>query len=428
MAWLPPLVLLVFDDLLVRRTRSPRRLGVILGLLGFVQLLTTEEILATTAICGVHRPGDPGRPAAVADPGRPAAPRHGPRGRRGHPRRSSARGRSRSSSWVRGGSPRRLIDLREFSTDLLNLVVPTSYQLFAPPEATRISADFSGLFHEADAYLGLPLIVVLAVVVVLGRRDMRVRTAADRRADDARPVDGLRTSWSAAHRPGIPLPWVLASGLPILEDVIASRFIVFTWLAVAILVGFGCERALRGTLRQAAAAGRGPWAGARRHPAGAAPFEHDHGPGVLRALGPGGHAPRRHDPVRPVLPRRRRRRPDALGGDRRRRAADGRGVRLRAAARWAGRRTGRARPSSSRSWRRSRTPTDVAIVARGAVRDQVAADIRAKGITDVIVGPMVRPEGDARASSATCSAARRRPSTACGSGAMWTLRGVSPAP
>jgi len=36
--------------------------------------------------------------------------------------------------------------------------------------------------------------------------------------------------------------------------------------------------------------------------------------------------------------------------------------------------------------------TDVVLVARGTVRDQVAADIRAKGITDVIVGPMTRTQ------------------------------------
>ena len=34
--------------------------------------------------------------------------------------------------------------------------------------------------------------------------------------------------------------------------------------------------------------------------------------------------------------------------------------------------------------------TSVTVVARGAVRAQVAADLRAKGITDVIVGPMAR--------------------------------------
>ena len=38
-------------------------------------------------------------------------------------------------------------------------------------------------------------------------------------------------------------------------------------------------------------------------------------------------------------------------------------------------------------------PSDVVVVARAAVRDQVAADIRAKGITDVIVGPMARTKG-----------------------------------
>ncbi len=55
----------------------------------------------------------------------------------------------------------RVQDTAAFSTDLLNLVLPTRYQLLAPEAATSISHEFSGLYHEATAYVGLPLLVIL---------------------------------------------------------------------------------------------------------------------------------------------------------------------------------------------------------------------------------------------------------------------------
>ena len=121
-------------------------------------------------------------------------------------------------------------------------MVPTRFQLFAPPEATRISADFSVLTHEAGAYLGLPLIVLLVVIVIIGRRDVRVRTAAAGglvllvlSMGGHLIVGGVST--------GIPLPWLVTSGFQLLENIVASRFVVFTWLAVAVLVAYGIERA-----------------------------------------------------------------------------------------------------------------------------------------------------------------------------------------
>jgi hypothetical protein len=72
-------------------------------------------------------------------------------------------------------------------------------------------------------------------------------------------------------------------------------------------------------------------------------------------------------------------------------------------------------------------PDDVAIVARGAVRDQVAADIRAKGITDVIVGPMART----RAMIAFFTDLFGRPPEAVDGVWLWRAvdtRGVTPAP
>ena len=48
--WAPPLVLIVLDELLIRRRRGPVALGAALGVLAGVQLLTSEEILATGAV------------------------------------------------------------------------------------------------------------------------------------------------------------------------------------------------------------------------------------------------------------------------------------------------------------------------------------------------------------------------------------------
>lgn len=388
MAWVPPLVLLVFDDLLVRRVHSPWRLGAVLGLLGWVQLLTTEEILATTAIIGLLVL------AALALQRRSQI-------RAALPVLLRALAASAATLGVLGAwplavqffSPYRipdgLIDLRGFSTDLLNLVIPTSYQLFAPPEATRISSDFSRLFHEADGYLGLPLIVTLAVIVTLGRRDIRVRTAA---------IGGLVALllsmgghlFVGGTATGIPLPWGLVERLPILEDVVASRFIIFTWLAVAILVGFGLDRAMRGSLRQVgpplavialalvivvpAPLPSRPMA----IPAFFARWEQEGmRPGATILFAPFFRDGAGADPMLWA----------AIAGD------EPRMVEAYAYVR---------RPNGSAGYGPEPTQlfsimeaiqdadSDVSIVARSAVRTAVDANIRGKGITDVIVGPMVR--------------------------------------
>ncbi len=388
LAFVPPLVLLVFDDLLVRRERSPWRLGAILGLLGFVQLLTTEEILATTAITGLLVL------ALLAVQRRSQI-------RAALPRLSAALLASAVTLGILGAwplavqffgpqrIPEGLIDLRRFSTDLLNLVVPTRYQLFAPPEATRISSDFSGLFHEADAYLGLPLIVVLVVIVALGRRDIRVRTAA---------LGGLVTLVLSMGgqllvggvSTGIAMPWGLVSGLPILEDVVASRFVIFTWLAVAILLGFGVERAMRGSRRQVAV---------QLAVLGLALIVIVPAPLPSRPVAiPAFFARWDREGMRPdatilFAPFFR----DGAGADPMLWAAiAGDEPRMVEAYAYVPRPDGSAGygPDPTQLFSIMETiqdaDSDVTVVARGSVRETVAADLRGKGITEVIVGPMVR--------------------------------------
>ena len=285
--------------------------------------------------------------------------------------------------------PEGLIDLRGFSTDLLNLVIPTRYQLLAPPEATRISSDFSRLFHEADGYLGLPLIVVLVVIVALGRRDVRVRTAA---------LGGLVTLvlsmgghlFVGGTTTGIPLPWNVVEGLPIFEDVVASRFVIFTWLAVAVLVGFGIERAMRGSRRQVAP---------RLAVLGLALIVIVPAPLPSRPVAvPAFFARWEQEGMRPdatilFAPFFR----DGAGADPMLWAAiAGDEPRMVEAYAYVPRPNGAAgygpNPNQLFSIMEAIQDAagDVAIVARGAVRTAVDADIRGKGITDVIVGPMVR--------------------------------------
>ena len=390
LAWLPPLVLLVFDDLLVRRRHSPRRLGIALGLLGLMQLLTTEEILATTAIAGLIVL------ALLAVQRRSQI-------RAALPRLATALGFAALTLGVLGAWPlsvqflgpgritEGLIDLRAFSTDLLNLVVPTRFQFFAPPEATRISSEFSVLTHEADAYLGLPLIVVLAAIAIVGRRDIRVRTAAIGGLSILILSLGGHLSIGGTST-GIPMPWILASGFPLLENVVTSRFVVFTWLAVAILVAFGIEQARRGPLRQApprlAVLGLALLvvlpAPLRSTTNDVPAFFSRWGQEGMRADATILFAPffRNGAGADPMLWA-------AIAGDE---------PRMVEAYAYVVRPDGRAgygpNPTQLFSIMQSiqDAPSDVVVVARGAVRGQVAADIRAKGITDVIVGPMIRTQ------------------------------------
>src|SRR4029077_8116104 len=52
LAFIPPLLLLVLDELLRRRHRSPLLLGVVLGVLAFIQFLIEEELVLTCALFG----------------------------------------------------------------------------------------------------------------------------------------------------------------------------------------------------------------------------------------------------------------------------------------------------------------------------------------------------------------------------------------
>ncbi len=253
-AWVPPLFLIVIDELLVTRRRPPWQAGVALGTLSAAQLLISAEMLATSVVA-----------AAVLVCVMAVARRDGVRARC---REAGARlvpalavatttflllsawplvtqffGRQRINARVQ--------DPRTFSTDLLNLVVPTPYQLIAPKAATQMSREFSGMYHEATAYLGPPLLVLLVIVAIRRWDDIRIRVASVTGALLLVLSLGpwLHIGKDALH---LPLPWLAVAELPLLKHVLPGRFTLFCWLAVAVIIAITIARATRLAPRPAA--------------------------------------------------------------------------------------------------------------------------------------------------------------------------------
>jgi hypothetical protein len=247
-AWVPPLLVLVIDDLLVTRGRPPWQSGLALGVLGVTQLLISEELLATSVI------------AAAVFVGVLAITRLGQIRARLLPALAVAAATFLAlAGWplaVQFFGPQRVSarvqNPTTFSTDLLNLVLPTPYQLIAPAAATRASQDFSGFYHEATAYLGAPLLVLLVVATVRLWGDRRIRVAALTGAVMLVLSLGPWLHIGAKALP-VPLPWLVLEKLPLLKHVLPVRFTLFVWLAVAVIVAIVIARARRLTPRPAAA-------------------------------------------------------------------------------------------------------------------------------------------------------------------------------
>ncbi|MDT3439619.1 hypothetical protein [Pseudofrankia sp. BMG5.37] len=251
----PPLLLALLHDLLVRGPgprsrddgeasrdrghpgrRSARRTGLLLGLAVAAQALISEELLATSALVGalgllilaVYHPS-----VALAKAGQIA----------------------RMLGWcalvagvllawplaVQFFGPHRVhgaIQPHDVAVaDLFTFVVPTPLQWLAPGQVLDHSLGFTGNAVEVSGYLGVPLLVLLAVLAVRLRRDPLVRVliplfvlVALLSLGGHLHVDGRITR--------VPLPWAAVERLPLLGSALPSRLslylTMFAGLALAI--------------------------------------------------------------------------------------------------------------------------------------------------------------------------------------------------
>ena len=248
----PPLFLLVLDTLVFRHPRRPWLLGIVLGVLAAVQLVTSEEVLFTSVIFAVifllivswyRWPEVRARAADVVEALVaatltfvvltlfPLAVQF------------------YGSQQVHGA----VADSDVFSTDLLNIIVPTQWQRLSPPAATAISRHFTGLDFEATAYVGLPLLIFLAVFAGAKWRDRRVRTAAlvaviafVLSLGAHLHIGGQSTGW--------PLPWWPLAHLPLVENILPARLTLYMWMGISVLVAMAIDMALLSRLWERATA------------------------------------------------------------------------------------------------------------------------------------------------------------------------------
>lgn len=255
----PPLLLVVVDDLVRADRCSARRDGLALGGLVVAQLYLNPELLADCVVAigaavlvviahrarrdGLARLWRLGAGLAWAMPvvatlGAPFA-------------------------WAYLAGPQRpsgpvvpLHYLVVFRTDLAGLVVPGINQRLGPPGLIALGTSYTGYaINETGVYLGIPLLLLVACLVVRLRRDRLAVLSA------LVAGFGLLLSLGPSlvvdnHHTGIWLPWSLFLHVPVLQSAEAIRFVLLTYLGVAVLFAIGLEDLAKAATRRFGARGR----------------------------------------------------------------------------------------------------------------------------------------------------------------------------
>jgi hypothetical protein len=236
----PPLALLALDEILIRQRRSRWLVGAGLGVAAAAELLTSEEMLALTVLfAGVGL-------AVVAIPHWRQVPAR-------LPYVAQSLGTAAVAFLAIAAYPLSVqffgplqvsgVLPDAYATDLLALVVPTRWQAFqfAPSIALRFMSR--NIIEEGGAYIGIPLILIgLWVTFRFWSRDIvRVATIIGIIATLLAMGDHLHIRGHATH---YQLPWRFLEQLPILKNVSPPRFMIFTYLMVALLLAVFVDWAL----------------------------------------------------------------------------------------------------------------------------------------------------------------------------------------
>jgi hypothetical protein len=250
LAFLVPLMLLSLHEILVCQRRSPWLAGAALGLLAGCQLLIGEELLAMTALIGfvlflLLLLGNLRRL----------------RSRVAHTLKAFAAALvvfAAIAAWplaVQFTGPQRVhgdVQKTARMSDLYSFVLPDSQQVLAPATAARRVSRLGG-----SAYLGIPLLLVVAAVALRRWSDALVRVGLALLVVAA--VLSLGTSLQVGGRvTGVRLPMALLERLPLLDSLIPTRMAQLTALFAGLLLALFLHPVWgRGGSRRVAAAAVG---------------------------------------------------------------------------------------------------------------------------------------------------------------------------
>ncbi len=245
-AFVPPLMFLVLDEILVRQRRSAVATGLVLGALGFVQLMISEELLATQALIATV-----GLALLVA--------LHRDRVRAHARHAATALGVALVSSLalaafplafqflgpgrVRSGS---LWSSEYFVSDLLGFVIPTSHLHFSPDWADEITERFTHACcpSEWSTYIGAPLVLFMIAVTARMWSKPLVRFAGLLAAAAAVLSMGPHLHVGGFVTP-MTLPFAMVADKPVVGNILAVRLMLYAYLMVAIVVAVAVDSLLR---------------------------------------------------------------------------------------------------------------------------------------------------------------------------------------
>ena len=250
---IPPLILLLLDEILVRQSARAARIGVALGVLIGLQLLISPEVFATTILMSVIG-------VILLVPFRWTEVR----ARVGYAVSALAWGVMAAlvvdvyPMWLFLFGPEHFngpiqsrLALNPLSNDLLSLFVPSSVQRLDPSGLQHVTDVIApgGLWAaENGAYVGIPLFAILVLIVVRYWRIGIVRFAA------AMTTVALILSLGPTlivdgHSTGFPLPFRAVVNLPFFDDLVASRFSLYTGFFIALLLAVGVDHLARSEWR-----------------------------------------------------------------------------------------------------------------------------------------------------------------------------------
>ena len=236
MAFVPPLVVLGLDELAFRRRYRPVPVGVLLGLAVTVQFFIGTEVLGIMAICAV---------IAVAMVVVVSAWRDPAALRRAVPHAAVGVGAAAVTAGVLLAYP--VWFALDGPAHLSGLVWPHFYPAYGGTvlkdfvlPAPALSTGFFGAAMSrvvggsqgpilSSQYVGFGTVAVVGAGALIWRRDRRIWLFGAMAV-----VSGVLSLGASRHHV---LPWQLAAHLPLLENISSSRFVLITYLCLAVLVG-----------------------------------------------------------------------------------------------------------------------------------------------------------------------------------------------
>ena len=248
-AILPPLVLLLLHETLIRQQWKPAVTGLAIGALLALQLSTFLELIAGGAIA-----------AALLVAILAVVYRKRIRERLRYIVITAAA--ALGSFLVLGGyqlrtllfGTRNLLHTHAllhqpnvYITDLFGFVVPTILNAFTPLSLQSFSGHFTTTGADINGYIGVPLLIVVVVVAVRNWSSMTVRIATVMTGLMALLSMGPRLQ--VRGRSTIPLPWALIAKLPLMGNLLPVRLAVFTDLGIAVLVAWAIGHRVRPSSR-----------------------------------------------------------------------------------------------------------------------------------------------------------------------------------